>query len=263
LPGPAKWVVDAGYAHLLAAGLPRTDSEAWELVRGELVADWIAEHPGTRPEAWWSHEATEPLRVIRGEQHPEDGYAPFDHLPPGGYSEAWGRDTWPHVLAELQVRERELRTTGAPLGTPGGRSYHFGMAATIKGGPRPGGWPCYEPEHRYLELLDLLTAEERADFDDLDRAHRFTEYAQARSWAYTAGQHGGVNEAGRKHAAETAATLARLTADLERRGELKAATAAAMASPHRLWNDAGGYETRAPDPDGNGDVAAAENDPTM
>jgi hypothetical protein len=34
-----------------------------------LLADWIREHPGTRPFAWWILEATEPRRVLEGAAH--------------------------------------------------------------------------------------------------------------------------------------------------------------------------------------------------
>jgi len=32
----------------------------WSAVRDGFVADWLAAHPGTRPHAWWLHDATEP-----------------------------------------------------------------------------------------------------------------------------------------------------------------------------------------------------------
>lgn len=34
----------------------------WEDVRDELLPQWIREHPGTRPFAWWRDEAPEPRR---------------------------------------------------------------------------------------------------------------------------------------------------------------------------------------------------------
>jgi hypothetical protein len=32
----------------------------WSAVRDDVLADWIAEHPGTRPHGWWLHDATAP-----------------------------------------------------------------------------------------------------------------------------------------------------------------------------------------------------------
>ena len=29
----------------------------WQAARGEILADWIREHPGTRPAAWWAYDA--------------------------------------------------------------------------------------------------------------------------------------------------------------------------------------------------------------
>jgi hypothetical protein len=34
----------------------------WEDVRADLLPDWIRQHPGTRPFAWWRDEAPEPRR---------------------------------------------------------------------------------------------------------------------------------------------------------------------------------------------------------
>ena len=244
LPRPCQWVVDQGYEHLLAEARPETGAAAWALVRDELVADWIAEQPGTRPEAWWRHAATEPLRIIKGEDHPQDGYAAHNHRPADDHFGAWHREAWPRVLRELQAREPELRAEGAPLGAPGGRRYHFGRPATIQGGWQT--FPEYEPEHHYLERLDLLTAEERRDFESIDRAYRFEAFAWARWAAHNAGQYR-TTDAGQKQAKATAEKLDRLSADLEACGELAAATTSAMASRHRLWNDPGGAEDDADD----------------
>jgi hypothetical protein len=38
----------------------------WAEHRDELLEDWIAEHPGRRPAAWWRWEATESRRVLGG-----------------------------------------------------------------------------------------------------------------------------------------------------------------------------------------------------
>jgi len=36
----------------------------WRAIRSDILADWIREHPGTRPAAWWRYDAPEPrLRV--------------------------------------------------------------------------------------------------------------------------------------------------------------------------------------------------------
>jgi hypothetical protein len=43
-------------------------SAAWEELREELIAEQVAETPGTRPWAWWKWDAPEPRRVITGGQ---------------------------------------------------------------------------------------------------------------------------------------------------------------------------------------------------
>jgi hypothetical protein len=39
---------------------------AWEELRGELLPAYIADHPGTRPWAWWRFDAPEPYRRFLG-----------------------------------------------------------------------------------------------------------------------------------------------------------------------------------------------------
>jgi hypothetical protein len=38
----------------------------WEEARKELLPEWIREHPGTRPYAWWEKDAPEPRRRVGG-----------------------------------------------------------------------------------------------------------------------------------------------------------------------------------------------------
>lgn len=45
--------------------------EVWNELRDELLPDWIAESPGTRPWAWWQFDAPERRRRING-AHPFD-----------------------------------------------------------------------------------------------------------------------------------------------------------------------------------------------
>jgi hypothetical protein len=41
----------------------------WTIRRDELLPAWIAEHPGTRPAAWWWLEAREPRQVLEDRGH--------------------------------------------------------------------------------------------------------------------------------------------------------------------------------------------------
>ena len=42
--------------------------KAWEANEGAILEDWIREHPGTRPFAWWRWSAPEPRRRMLGER---------------------------------------------------------------------------------------------------------------------------------------------------------------------------------------------------
>lgn len=43
---------------------------AWKAFRVELLREWVAEHPGTRPWAWWRFDAPELRRRVDGRRHP-------------------------------------------------------------------------------------------------------------------------------------------------------------------------------------------------
>jgi hypothetical protein len=40
--------------------------EAWNDVRDEALVDWVREHAGTRPSAWWKFDAPQPRRRLGG-----------------------------------------------------------------------------------------------------------------------------------------------------------------------------------------------------
>lgn len=44
----------------------------WQTHRDELLAEWIAEHPGTRPFAWWQFDSVGRRETIDGSVHPFD-----------------------------------------------------------------------------------------------------------------------------------------------------------------------------------------------
>jgi hypothetical protein len=47
---------------------------AWHRVRRDVLTDWIAKRPGTRPLAWWRYEAPAPMRrIVQGRGHPPAG----------------------------------------------------------------------------------------------------------------------------------------------------------------------------------------------
>ena len=54
---------------------PEKVREAWADLGPELLEQWIAEHPGTRPWAWWHLAAPEPMRRT-GTMHFKRGVGP-------------------------------------------------------------------------------------------------------------------------------------------------------------------------------------------
>ncbi len=64
--------------HLLTTRhTPAVDDDAlaaWHRVRRDVLADWIAKRPGTRPLAWWRYEAPTPMRrIVQGRGRPPAG----------------------------------------------------------------------------------------------------------------------------------------------------------------------------------------------
>jgi hypothetical protein len=78
-------------------GQPLSDDElraAWDDLREELLARHIAEHPGSRPWAWWQYDTPEPRRQIGPGPEPigdADWFgcpSKFRGIPPSGMYES-------------------------------------------------------------------------------------------------------------------------------------------------------------------------------
>lgn len=108
---------------------------AWAVLRGEILAEHIAEHPCTRPWAWWHLESRELRRRVDGGIHPcEDA----------------SRKVWPSI-DDGTGRIRPYY--GLPCcysGDHGGRDFEA----------------LYESVAAYLFRLNLLTKAERAYLDE-------------------------------------------------------------------------------------------------
>jgi hypothetical protein len=101
----------------------------WAIHRDAILSAWIAEHPGTRPWAWWKFEAAEPRRCVVG--------------------------------AELLMSTREPTDWEFVW-----RAAH-GVPAFLQS--RPSGYlglPTVESQATYLDRLGLLAAEERSALAD-------------------------------------------------------------------------------------------------
>jgi len=118
------------------AGSETEARELWEKVRDELLAEWIADHPGRRPWAFWKLDATEPRRRTggRGEAYP-------------GYDHPCNLRAGIPYRFMLQRDADIFRSV-----SPGGREYEI---------YDPADPPRYESEASYLDRLGLLTDAER------------------------------------------------------------------------------------------------------
>lgn len=107
---------------------------AWEILREQIMADWIAQHPGQRPWAWWRFDAPERRRRIDGIQHPFDDRIrkkKFDEMEPHFWARRHANDLCFGVPRLTSTRDE----------------------ATAK----------YESEAEYLRRLNLLTPAEHKE----------------------------------------------------------------------------------------------------
>lgn len=62
--------LEEGHHFLFGAGdlpdTPENYAALWQAHGDEVLADWIAEHPGTRPHGWWMCDAPGPRARIDG-----------------------------------------------------------------------------------------------------------------------------------------------------------------------------------------------------
>lgn len=68
------FAVDGGYGRNPQGDLLDQMRQDWEANRDELLAEWVATNPGTRPLAWWEFDAPAGTRreTIDGSPHPFD-----------------------------------------------------------------------------------------------------------------------------------------------------------------------------------------------
>jgi hypothetical protein len=105
----------------------------WTTLRDEVIAEHVAEYPGTRPIRWWTYDAPEPRRRIGGIGEQMGGLHVFDRgVPVSGW-----------------VTEDTLATYRR-LGTP------LGLLAINTSDP-----PTFESEAAYLDRLGLLLPGEK------------------------------------------------------------------------------------------------------
>jgi hypothetical protein len=124
--GGLQWRFPPHRPELAAEWLP-----AWSARRDELLRRWIAEHPGTRPYAWWVHDR--PAGELR--RHVAGGGCTVDRQ---------------YIPGSVRVEHQRYIICRTP--TPGcERVYRADDEAR----------PIWETELEFLRRLNLLTANER------------------------------------------------------------------------------------------------------
>ena len=112
--------------------------QAWDELRDEILPAWIAEHPGTRPYAWWVFDAPEPRR------NRTDGQHPFDNPARLAFIERVARA--PEAHADYKANACRLS---------------FGVPSVLAEGEGFNDFECeYESEAEYLARFGLLSYDE-------------------------------------------------------------------------------------------------------
>jgi len=94
----------------------------WEAYGHQLLADWILEHPGTRPWAWWKYSApAEPRRRIGGIGTPRRG-SPFWFGKPGQFEGDYVVANPPTWEPEVEYLRRHGLLTPSEAGAGPGKT---------------------------------------------------------------------------------------------------------------------------------------------
>lgn len=129
----------------------QTLAAAWKEGRDEVLPDWIAAHPGTRPHAWWVLDAPEPRRRRLG------GIGtPSHEVLADVETLCFGipRD-WVTAWQEAYYNGRSRDVHGNRIGTEYSEGHFTGRAIDRDDPPR------FESEAAYLDRHGLLSAAER------------------------------------------------------------------------------------------------------
>ncbi len=171
-PAVVQWLLDGewptgggeGFWAVLDNSHPDHARRLWNELRDGLLPGWIADHPGTRPWAWWLLDAPrEALTAGRsaGELHPHRRrlggtgtpcYEVLNYVPEFCLGVP---ASWVSGFDEAYYNGRALDIHGAPIGT----EYHEGRFAGRAIDPTDP--PRFEAQAAYLDRHNLLSASER------------------------------------------------------------------------------------------------------
>ncbi len=131
--------------------------ELWDVVRDDVVAEWVIERAGTRPAVWWRHDAPEPRQRLGGRGDPLWEHLAvlptFEHGIPASWVEGWHVDFYTGKAVDKH---------GAPIGQEFVGNDFRGVAID------PENPPVYESQATYLERLGLLLPGERRRIEAVD-----------------------------------------------------------------------------------------------
>ena len=132
----------------------RTDEEKARIffqVKDAILAEWMRQRPGTRPDFWWRTEAPEKCRRRLG----GIGDAAHEHLADVESYNYGIPSVFVSRFQESYYNGRARDVNGKPIGTEHAEGDFAGRAID------PNDPPAYESEAAYLKRHDLLSAEEK------------------------------------------------------------------------------------------------------
>lgn len=140
--------------------------DAWELLRAEILARWVADRAGTRPTAWWTWDAP---RTPDGKAVPRRRLGgtgtPAHECLANGPAFAQGIPVdWVSPWMVAYYNGLAVDVEGVPIGLEYHEG-HFPYDAIDPGDP-----PMFESEYDYLERHGLLLPGERARCNTAVRA---------------------------------------------------------------------------------------------
>ncbi len=133
-----------------------TPREVWHRHRDDLLQKWIADHPGTRPCAWWKFESLEPRRRLGGIGTPQ-----HECLAVKGSFTLGIPDYWVTPWQESYYNGKALDIHGRNIGEYSDGAFPYKAID-------PGDPPTFESQAAYLKRHGFLTNHEEKRLSDAD-----------------------------------------------------------------------------------------------
>jgi len=136
----------------------------WQACREQIMAKWLARHPGSRPYGWWAFDAPEPGRLqVGGTGTPAHEVLAYGPSYSKGIPTLWVTERqalyYNGLARDKHGNPMEMRKRDGTLSKPG----DFAGVP-----PDPNDPPLFESESTYLDRHRLLTEGERAALNTAD-----------------------------------------------------------------------------------------------